>query len=160
MELNKTGGTLTNDMITGISSLTLGGTLVLDLTGDPLTAGDAFPLYSATIVIPSTFASIVPATPGAGLTWDTSTLATDGKLRVAGSVNTTPTNLIASVAGGNLTLSWPSDHTGWRLQAQTNSLATGLNTNWVDVADSGSTNQVTVPVDPANPAVFYRLVYP
>ena len=32
-----------------------------------------------------------------------------------------------------MTLTWPTDHTGWRLQSQTNSLNVGINTNWVEV---------------------------
>jgi hypothetical protein len=75
-------------------------------------------------------------------------------------VNTNPTNIVFSASGGNLTLSWPADHTGWRLQTQTNSLAVGLSTNWVTVANSTTTNQVVVPIVPANGSVFYRLIYP
>ena len=74
-------------------------------------------------------------------------------------VNATPTNLVSSVSGGVLTLSWPADHTGWTLQAQTNSLSTGLGTNWVTVTGSTATNKVIQAIDPANPAVFYRLKY-
>ena len=70
------------------------------------------------------------------------------------------TNIVAKVNGGNLELTWPVDHTGWRLQVQTNSLNTGLGTNWVTVPDSTSTNQMFVPMDPANGSVFFRLVYP
>jgi hypothetical protein len=55
-----------------------------------------------------------------------------------------------------LTLSWPADHTGWRLQMQTNLLGT----NWVDVPGATTTNLMTLPVNPANASVFYRLVYP
>ncbi|MBC8095012.1 MAG: autotransporter-associated beta strand repeat-containing protein, partial [Akkermansiaceae bacterium] len=76
------------------------------------------------------------------------------------SVNTNPTNIITSVSGGNLTLTWPADHTGWTLQTQTNSLSVGLGTNWVNVAGSAATNQVTFPISTANGAVFFRLVYP
>lgn len=79
---------------------------------------------------------------------------------VVSSVNTTPTNIIRAVSGNSLTLSWPSDHTGWRLQSQTNSVSVGLRTNWVDVAGSTTTNQVTVPMNRANGSVFYRMVYP
>jgi len=57
-------------------------------------------------------------------------------------------------------LSWPADHTGWRLQSQTNSLATGLYTNWVAVPNSQLNNHFTNAVNPANGAVFYRMVYP
>jgi hypothetical protein len=75
-------------------------------------------------------------------------------------VNLTPTNLVATVTDGSLTLTWPADHTGWTLQAQTNALSTGLGTNWVNVAGSAATNQVAVPVSPANDSVFFRLFHP
>ena len=71
-----------------------------------------------------------------------------------------PTNIIVQVVGNNLTLSWPDDHLGWRLQAQTNSLAQGLGTNWFDIAGSTATNQISIPVTSTNGSVFYRLSYP
>lgn len=71
-----------------------------------------------------------------------------------------PTNITCTVLGGTLTLSWPTDHIGWRLQAQTNSLNTGLGNNWFDVPDSSSTNRVALPVDINNGSVFYRLIFP
>lgn len=74
-------------------------------------------------------------------------------------VNTSPTNIVFSASTGNLTLSWPLDHTGWTLQAQTNDLSVGLSTNWVDVPNSSATNQTTVPMDSTNGSVFYRLIY-
>jgi hypothetical protein len=71
-----------------------------------------------------------------------------------------PTNITATVSGSTLTLTWPSDHTGWILQAQTNSLASGLGTNWVDVAGSASNNTNVITVNPSSPSVFFRLRYP
>jgi autotransporter-associated beta strand protein len=82
-----------------------------------------------------------------------------GSLRVQ-TVNTTPTNLIPSRSGDTLTLGWPADHTGWRLQVQTNTLATGLGTNWVEVPDTATTNSYSTTLDGTNGAVFYRMVYP
>lgn len=76
------------------------------------------------------------------------------------SVNQSPTNITTTVASGQMMLTWPQDHTGWVLEAQTNSLSVGLGTNWVRIPSSATTNQVSVPVNPANPTVFYRLVYP
>ena len=70
------------------------------------------------------------------------------------------TNIVLSTSGGNLTLSWPPDHTGWRLQQQTNSLSVGLRTNWFDVSGSTTTNQVTIPIDQTIDSMFYRMVYP
>jgi len=64
-----------------------------------------------------------------------------------------------SVSSGNLNLSWPPDHQGWQLQAQTNSLSTGLGTNWVTVPGSASVTNEVIPIGPANGAVFYRLFY-
>jgi hypothetical protein len=70
------------------------------------------------------------------------------------------TELSLVVNDGVLSVAWPADHTGWILQAQTNSLSNGLGTNWVDVADATGTNQTTVTSDPSNGGVFYRLVHP
>jgi len=82
----------------------------------------------------------------------------------ATTVNLTPTNLVATVSGGtNLTLSWPLDHTGWRLLTQTNNLANGIsrNTNdWGPVANSAGTNQMSLPILRTNRTEFYRLIYP
>jgi hypothetical protein len=74
-------------------------------------------------------------------------------------VNTTPTNIVTSVSGNHLTISWPADHTGWTLQSQTNSSSTGISATWSDVGGSATTNQMIMTIDPANPAVFYRLKY-
>jgi hypothetical protein len=68
----------------------------------------------------------------------------------------TPPALVAEQSGMGLMLSWPIDHIGWRLQAQTNNLGT----NWVDVAGSTGTNRTTIPIDSVNQSVFFRLIYP
>jgi len=70
-------------------------------------------------------------------------------------VNTGTTNLVFSVVNNQMTLSWPADHTGWQLQAQTNSLGT----NWVTIGGSSTTNQMMITINPSNKAVFYRLFY-
>jgi fibronectin type 3 domain-containing protein len=74
--------------------------------------------------------------------------------------STVPVDVSMSASSGALTLSWPADHLGWRLQVQTNILATGLSSNWFDVAGSSATNSVILPVDANQGSVFYRLVYP
>ena len=75
-------------------------------------------------------------------------------------VATNPTNITSSVSGNVLTLSWPADHIGWRLQTQTNSLSAGLGSGWTDVPGSTSVDSVSVTINPANGTVFYRMVYP
>jgi hypothetical protein len=157
MELDKSLGT--NDQVRGLSSVVYGGVLALTNLNGTLDATDAFKLFSASSYSGG-FASLTPAIPAPGLAWNTNSLATDGTLRLVQIVNTTPTNLISVVSNNALTLSWPADHIGWRLQAQTNGLNLGLTTNWVDISDSAGTNQVSFPIDPGNGAVFFRLVFP
>jgi hypothetical protein len=79
---------------------------------------------------------------------------------VVQTVATNSTNITFTASSGSLTLSWPSDHTGWRLQTQTNTLSVGLGTNWFDIPGATATNLMTLPVNPANASVFYRLVFP
>jgi hypothetical protein len=68
--------------------------------------------------------------------------------------------LTNSFSGSALTFSWAADHIGYRLLSQTNTLSSGLGTNWFPVLSSELTNKVILPVDAANPTVFYRLIYP
>jgi autotransporter-associated beta strand protein len=78
-------------------------------------------------------------------------------------VATNPTNIVFSVSGSTLTLSWPADHIGWRLLEQTNRLALGISTtpsDWGTVSGSTTTNLLNIPIDAAKPAAFYRMVYP
>jgi hypothetical protein len=75
-------------------------------------------------------------------------------------VSMTPPQLTLGVSAGQMQFNWPSDHTGWRLEAQTNLIGTGLGTNWVTVSNSATTNQSSIPINSANGSVFFRLVYP
>jgi autotransporter-associated beta strand protein len=87
-------------------------------------------------------------------------LAGTGSLLIAAPVATNSPVMNFTNSSGSLSLSWPSDHTGWRLQVQTNSLTTGLGTNWVDVPSSTNVSQIAIPLNTSNNSVFYRLVYP
>jgi len=69
-------------------------------------------------------------------------------------VSSALTNLSLNLSGGQLQFSWPVDHTGWRLQMNTNLITT----NWLDVPGTETTNSVSLP--PANGSAFFRLVYP
>jgi hypothetical protein len=72
----------------------------------------------------------------------------------------TPPNLAVGVAGDALTLSWPTQYLGWTLQEQTNSIAIGLQTNWVDVSGSQNLTSTNITINRSNGAVLYRLKYP
>jgi hypothetical protein len=63
-----------------------------------------------------------------------------------------------AMLNNGLQFSWPSDHTGWRLLMNTNSL--GNSGAWVAVPNSAATNQMWLPFDPTQGNVFFRLVYP
>ena len=159
-------GNATNDLL-GCTSIIYGGTLnVTNLSGS-LAAGNSFKLFGPTneVSYSGAFDGGTNLPPlGFGLAWDTTGLATNGTILVysTSSINPTPTNLTFTAGGGNLNISWPSDHTGWTLQTQTNSRSVGLKVptnNWYDVAGSAATNAVTLPISTANPTVFFRLFY-
>jgi autotransporter-associated beta strand protein len=156
MEINKTAAT--NDLVTGVTTLTYGGTLVLKNLGGELAVNDTFKLFDATSYNGS-FANVVSQTVGQTVTWDLSNLTVDGTVRVASAVAAQVT-LTSVVNGNTIDLSWPVDQLGWRLEVQTNSLAVGLANNWVTVPNSTNVTSVSVPVVPGNPAVFFRLVFP
>jgi hypothetical protein len=95
-----------------------------------------------------------------GANWNVNLGARQAKLFRLGLTLLSPTNLTVILDGGKLRLNWPAGHTGWRLQAQTNGLTTGLASNWADVAGSSNTNAWVVPINASGPSVFFRLAYP
>ena len=153
IEVSKTGAT--SDQLTGVVTANYGGTLFATNLAGTLNIGDSFPVFSAAAHT-GNFAAIT-GTPGTGKAWKFN--PTNGVLSVVLGVATNPTNITATVSGNLLTLTWPADHLGWTLQAQTNSITTGLTTNWVDVAGSAASNTNVMTINPANPTVFYRLRY-
>jgi fibronectin-binding autotransporter adhesin len=155
MCITKTGGVRTNDVIAGVTTATYGGTLVVsNVTSDAhaLTAGDTFPLFSATTHV-GNFTNIV-GLPGASLGYT----FTNGVLSVVSTGPSGSNHLTNSITGGGttLSLSWGA---GWRLQMQTNNLSVGLNTNWVYITD-GTLTSTNITIDPTKPAAFYRLTNP
>jgi autotransporter-associated beta strand protein len=163
MELNRTNSPATNDMLVA-ASVAVSGTLQVNNLGADLHTGDTFKLFS--VPITGAFAvTNLPVTTGDGFityVW-TNKLDIDGTIQVlvgTPNVNLNPTNITAAVSGNVLTLAWPSDYTGWHLQIQTNSLSAGLGNNWVTLPGSDAVNTVNFTIDPANGAVFYRMVYP
>jgi hypothetical protein len=159
MELN--AATRTNDSVRGLTTVTYGGTLVLSNLAGTITPSNTFKLFSANSY-DGVFSGLSPVTPGMGLAWNTNTLAADGTLRV---VSTAPvpiaTGFVTPCATSQcLSISWPGDHIGWRLQVQTNSISPGLGPHWFDVPNSMLTNHMIFTIDPTGPGLFYRLVYP
>lgn len=149
-------------VITAAGVVTKNGTCNIAISNSVVNSGSVYPLvkYGSLAGAGSFVLSSVPSGVTATLTNDTSNLWIALKVSVGNNVNTNPTNITSVVNGNQLVLSWPADHIGWRLQAQTNSLSTGLGNNWVDVPNTAMVNSYTNVVNAANGSVFYRMVYP
>jgi len=77
-------------------------------------------------------------------------------------INPLPGMIQVKVSGSTLALSWPTN-LGWLLQSQTNALNVGLLTNssaWFNVLGSDQVTSTNLTINPANGAVFYRMVHP
>ena len=162
MKINRNNGSFANDQVKLPSSaLIFGGTLTVTNLGTALQAGDAFQLFGAPGYGGSFAVTNLPPL-NSGLAWSNS-VSVNGRIAVITLVSSVPTNLVWSVSGTNLTLSWPADHTGWRLLMQTNNLNLGVSVNtndWTTVANSAATNQLNLRLDPSQPGGFFRLIYP
>jgi autotransporter-associated beta strand protein len=146
IEVDKANGT--NDLVVA-ATVNYGGTLTVNDLSGGLVAGDSFTIFNAGAHT-GNFPGIV-GSPGANLAWSFN--PTTGVLSVVTAV-VNPPSLVYSQAGNLLTFSWAE--TGFKLQAQTNSLTTGLSSNWGDVP-AGDISPVNLEVDAANEAVFFRL---
>lgn len=155
MEIRK--APLTNDLLSVSGTLTYGGMLEVSNLGGTLVAGDSFKIFSPAEADGS-FAAVNLPMLAPGLAWNFNGSA--GTLGVVSVVAIEPTNIVTSITGSDLTIEWPADHIGWRLQVQTNDASVGMGANWVDVAGAVITNSMSLPLDPDNGSVFYRLVYP
>jgi len=155
-------GRHTNDQVAGVAVAYAGTLIVATNAGDgPFAAGDVFRLFKANSYSGSFSMINLPAlNPGLG--W-TNTLAANGSLSVVLTTSLAPVHLAATLSGTMLLLSWPADHTGWRLVAQTNHLAGGLSANtndWTTVSGSATVDSENITIDPTMPVEFYELVYP
>ncbi|HEY4415871.1 MAG TPA: autotransporter-associated beta strand repeat-containing protein [Verrucomicrobiae bacterium] len=141
-------------VVNGTLNNTGAGTMTIVNSGTTaLVVGDKFTLFNQPVSGGATL-----TITGAGATW-TNTLAVDGSvtvLTVTPAGPTSPEPITVSTTGGSLNLQWPT--IGWQLQVQTNSLTTGLSTNWSNWPGSKTTNAVSIPVVPGNPSVFFRLI--
>ena len=156
VEINASTGA--RDLVTGLSSVTYGGTLIVTTNyAGTVTNNQTFQIFSATTPT-GNFSTI--SNQVAGVSSWTFNPASGVLTAMVSAVAPTPTNITYTVTGASpnqqLVLNWPAGQ-GWQLQAQTNTLATGLTTNWFDV--SGAVPPHTNAISPASPAVFYRLKY-
>jgi fibronectin-binding autotransporter adhesin len=129
--------------ITSGTSLQVGTYTLFSYSGNNGSTFDATPVFD---VLPAAAASIV----------DTGS----GQINLV--IGSVPGPTIASsISGNTLSLTWPAGQ-GWQLQSQTNNLSSGLSSNpadWSTVSDAGD-GSASINMDPAQPAVFYRLTHP
>jgi autotransporter-associated beta strand protein len=158
MRLNIDSSPTNDAIVLSGGSIAYSGTLVVsNLSTTALTISDTFQLFSGFGSYSGNFTSIV-GSPGAGLAYSFNPAS--GVLSLVTGIATNPTNITASVSGNVLTLSWPVDHLGWKLESQTNTLGVGLNTNWVTLPGSDAVTTMNITINPTNGAVFYRMANP
>jgi hypothetical protein len=158
---------------TGLTAIAGDGRVVLSWNPTDTATGFNVERSTSSNGIYSVIVSNLPAlsftdtnvTNGTSYFFTVSAVNADGVSGDAGPVNArpvsmTPPQLALGVSAGQMQFNWPSDHTGWRLEAQTNSVGVGLGTNWVTVLNSATTNQIFIPINSTNGSVFFRLIYP
>lgn len=155
----KLNGPGTNDSVNAGGSLTYGGTLSLEnISGMPLAAGNSFQIFSAGSGISGNFASITPATPGAGLAWNTSQLSS-GLLSV---VSTTPPLITsAKVSGGDLIFNGNGGNANGTYYVITTTNLMTPRANWVVLStnsyDNAGNFSVTNAIGAGEPQQFYQI---
>ena len=150
MTLNGTHG-----LLNGMSTITYGGNLVVENLGPTLSEGNSFKLFDAASYAGAFDAITLPELEN-GLAW-VNTLAENGTLSVVSSippVNMNPTKITFSMEGNSMLFSWPADHIGWTLEANTNSLTEPA---WFSISDSTLTNNLSIPVFPQAEQSFFRM---
>jgi autotransporter-associated beta strand protein len=161
LDVDKAG--FTNDVI-GAGSVSYGGTLkVTEISGTPFGAGNTFKLFNASSY-QGTFTAFDPATPGAGLKWNTNNLAVNGTLKVE-SVAPLPQPNIASFSytGTDVTLVGTGPAYGTYLALTSTNVGLPIG-SWTIIAtnyfDGGGAFNLTTPVDPGEARRFFRLRVP
>lgn len=147
--LNKSLASSNTTYTAGAAIIAAAGSVNVANAGPGLAVGDKFYLFNQPVVN----GNLLTVT-GGGATW-ANNLATDGSITVLTVTAPQPTTLNVTRSGGNLEFSWTGS--GFKLQSQTNALSVGISNNWGDYPGGGS-SPVTVPLNPANGAVFFRLI--
>jgi autotransporter-associated beta strand protein len=105
LDVSHTGPLLTNDSVSVLGALTLGGSLIITNTGSSLGAGDTFQLFQAG-TLSGTFSNLVLPTLNASLVWNTNNLTSNGSISIVSLV--APKISAAATSGANLSLSLQS----------------------------------------------------
>jgi autotransporter-associated beta strand protein len=162
IRLNKSGSTLTNDTIKGMSTLAFGGTLQLNSTGSQITVGDSFKIFYATNYRNS-ISGILPATPGTNLLWNTNNLPVNGTLSVLLG-NVSPVANRVSLSGTNIIVSGGGGAAGYGFSLLTSTNLAAPLSNWslagTGECDSNGGFIITNTLSTASSAQFYVVRIP
>ncbi|HVM51512.1 MAG TPA: autotransporter-associated beta strand repeat-containing protein [Candidatus Acidoferrum sp.] len=132
-----------NDLIQGITTLSIGGTLNVTVVGS-VQAGDTFKLYNAATYAGTFSATNLPSL-GGGLAWDASGL-TNGTLKVLSTQIPQPrfSSLPFRLGNGNYQLSFTGQNgAGYHVWATTNPALTPVSATWSNLS-SGTFSGVPV----------------
>jgi len=158
--LNLDKAASTNDTVRGVTTLDYGGTLGLTNVSGALASGDSFKIFYANNYV-GAFTNIVPAIPGIGLGWNTSTLAIDGTLRIVSAQTPQPRITAMGFSGANLGLSGTNGVPGWQYQVLSTTNVSRPVSQWsvvqTNVFNSNGSFGFSVPVSPSTPRAFYLL---
>jgi autotransporter-associated beta strand protein len=150
----------TNDSVRGLTSVSYGGTLNLTNLSGTLTPADTFKLFDASAYA-GAFAALSPASPGAGLVWNTNTLTGDGTLRIGlarPAINSVTFN------GANLVFAGSNGLPAGTFSVLSSTNATLPLPNWLLLStgafDADGFFTYTNSVDPAAPQQFFILRQP
>jgi fibronectin-binding autotransporter adhesin len=161
MKLSKTGTTVTNDLIQGVTTLNFGGVLNVTASGAALASGDTFKLFNAGAYTGFFSATNLPALSG-GMFWDTTGLA-NGTIRVAGgSPQFVQTPFV--LANGSVQLKFSgSSGQNYRVWGSTNVALAPITNTWT-LLTSGTFGSIPVTFNdsqaPNYPKRFYVITTP
>lgn len=154
-------GSPTSDRVNVSGSINAGGTLtVTNIGAGQLQGGDSFALFNKAIT--GSFANVILPPLSGGLSW-TNKLEIDGTIQVLGS-STSPQISSVAISGGNIEFSGSGGPAGATYHViATSDIAVPI-ASWSAVATNqfdGSGNfSASIPVNPAQPQLFYTLRLP
>jgi fibronectin-binding autotransporter adhesin len=97
MNVDRTGGSITNDSLVGMDAIVYAGTLTVTATGQAFQSGDVVSLFPGAASYAGGFTATNLPALGLGLSWDLSKLTVDGSIQV---VSFAPTPVFNPPAGG------------------------------------------------------------
>jgi fibronectin-binding autotransporter adhesin len=159
MKISKSANT--NDILRTSGSISYSGTLVVsNSAGAALVGGESYKLFSAASYSGG-FSTIIPATPGSGLTWNTNNLTVNGTISVSGTAGPTTNANITKVTlvGTNIVIHGTNNNvpnTGHFIVLTSPNLTNALST-WTPVYTNTYTSgtfDYTNPIVPGTPQQF------